>query len=95
VGKAETPVAGGGKVGVLNHGARDAWRKGSRGGRRCGTRGGATARELADRGRPRRAGPARPRRGRRANADVGAALERQGQNQFSLPVLTEIFSPKI
>jgi hypothetical protein len=53
--------------------------------------GGSTVRGPVDRGRPRRAGPAGPRRDRRANAGVGAALERQGQNQFSLPALTGIF----
>jgi hypothetical protein len=89
-------VAGGGKVGALDHGVRGAWRvaQGEWGRKAVRRKGGPTARGSADRGRPRRAGPARPRRGRRANAGVGAALERQGQNQFSLPLLTGIFLQK-
>jgi hypothetical protein len=94
-GTAATPVAGGGKVGALGHEARGAWRKGSGRGRRCSTCGGGSmAQGPVDGGRPRRAGPVWPRSGRRANAGVDAALERQGQNQFSLHALTGIFLQK-
>jgi hypothetical protein len=55
---------------------------------------GSTARELADRGQPRCAGPAGPRHGRRSNAGAGAALERQGHNPFNMPALTRIFLQK-
>jgi hypothetical protein len=78
-GTAETPVAGGGKVGAFGHGARGAWRKGS-GGRKAVRHkgGGSTACRLEDQGQPRRAGPAEPRGGgaRRRRASWSAELWR-------------------
>jgi hypothetical protein len=79
---------------------RSATGRAARGARGVGEEGGAaqgggsTVCGPADRGRPRRAGPVGPRRDRRANAGVGAALECLGQNQFSLPALTGIFLQK-
>jgi hypothetical protein len=65
-------MAGGGKVGAHGHGARGVWRKRSGGKRQCDARG-PMARGLADRGRPRRVGPARPRR--RPVRKVGVARD--------------------
>jgi hypothetical protein len=76
------------------HDTRDTWSNETGPGWRCSARGGSTARGSADRGQPRRAGPAGPRHGRHANAGAGAALERQGHNPFNLPTLTGIFLQK-
>jgi hypothetical protein len=77
-GTAETPVAGGGKVGAFGHGARGAWRKGSGGRKAVRHKGGSTACRLEDQGQPRRAGPAEPRGGgaRRRRASWSAELWR-------------------
>jgi hypothetical protein len=72
----------------------------TRGARGVGEEGGAaqggpTARRPTDRIRPRRAGPAGPGRGRRANAGAGTGLERQGLKPIHPSCFDRYFYPKI